>query len=323
MKAMTWMAAALALHGIGCVSLPKMDATMPIEIDRGFLAPRYKQAGHPIDHGDMVAKLKREPSAEPAASRGEGLRVFSSIMATAAGALIGWPLGEAIAGERKPMWALAGVGAGVFAVNIPIAIWADSSMDNAVEAYNKTRTSSDDTPAEPEVSAKDTRAPGARAGSAPPSGPRGAFGFAFGASKEASAAACRQGGHTWSEEEGAGRCSGAPAEGLAGAAAQLDFTGDRLTAVELVIRPPDDAQGWAGAFRETEAALVRTHGKPGERTFVVPDDCKAEEQFLACVAEGKVTGSTSWSLDDGRSVVLSIAGSPPPSTIRVRARSGP
>ncbi|AUX45176.1 uncharacterized protein SOCE26_066570 [Sorangium cellulosum] len=319
---MKWMAAALALHGIGCASLPNMDSSMPIEIDHGFFASRYKQAGRPIDPGDMVARLKQEPSAESAASRGEGLRVVSSVMASVAGVLIGWPLGQAIGGERKPIWALAGVGAGVFAVNIPIAIWADSSMDSAVEAYNKTRTFSDDTTTEPEVSTEDTRTPGARAGSTSPSGPPGVFGFAFGASMEASAAACRQGGHTWSEEEGAGRCSGAPAEGLAGAAAQLDFTDGRLTAVELVIRPPDDAQGWASAFRETEAVLVRTHGKSKERTFVVPDDCKAEERFLACVAEGKVTGSASWSLDDGHSVALSIAGSPPPSTIRVRARSG-
>ncbi|KYF60249.1 hypothetical protein BE04_46845 [Sorangium cellulosum] len=143
--------------------------------------------------------------------------------------------------------------------------------------------------------------------------------LALGASREEAAATCRRAGHEWSEGEGVLRCSGAPFAGLpAGASAELEFVEDRLSAVEFIVRPPADAQGWASALREAEIALIRRYGKPQQRSFAVPDECKAAELFLGCVADGKVTGSASWSLADGRSVTLAIAAAPPPPTIRVR-----
>lgn len=46
MKAMNWMmVATMALSGIGCASLPRMDPAGPIEIDSGPFGPRYKQDG--------------------------------------------------------------------------------------------------------------------------------------------------------------------------------------------------------------------------------------------------------------------------------------
>ena len=156
-----------------------------------------------------------------------------------------------------------------------------------------------------------------------PAAPVGAVGFAFGASKKEAAAVCRQAGLEWSDEEGAARCSGTPSEGVPGASTQLDFADGRLSAVELVIHPPDDAQGWAKAFRDTEATLIRLFGKPEQHNFVVPDECKDAALFLGCVADGKVPGSASWSLDGGRFAALSIAGSPSPSPSTIRVRLTP
>ncbi|WP_437323212.1 hypothetical protein [Sorangium sp. So ce381] len=148
--------------------------------------------------------------------------------------------------------------------------------------------------------------------------------LALGASREEAAATCRRAGHEWSEGEGILRCSGAPFAGLpAGASSELEFAEDRLIAIEVTVRPPEDAQGWAGALREAEVALVRRYGKPQQRSFAVPDECKAAEVFLACVADGRVTGSASWSLADGRAVTLAIATAPPPTTIRVRLTAAP
>lgn len=50
-----------------------------------------------------------------------GFTVTGNILAAAGGALIGWPLGTAVGGG-DPEWILAGVGAGVLAVAIPLAI---------------------------------------------------------------------------------------------------------------------------------------------------------------------------------------------------------
>ncbi|WP_437320802.1 hypothetical protein [Sorangium sp. So ce385] len=151
----------------------------------------------------------------------------------------------------------------------------------------------------------------------PPAPPPGAAGFVFGELMDEAAATCLGAGLQWSEAAGGARCSGKPSGELPGASAQLEFTDGRLSAVELVIDPAEDA-GLAGALRETEVALVRLFGKPGHRSFVIPDECKAEEAFLGCVVDGRVTGRASWSLPDGQYVTLSIAGASPPATIRVR-----
>jgi hypothetical protein len=196
-------------------------------------------------------------------------------------------------------------------------------MDSAVEAHNRLIAGGGKESATPKRAAARSERAGRAAPPAPPA-PLGAFGFVFGAARPTALAACQEAGHTWSEEEdGVARCSGTPTESIAGASAELSFEDDSLSAVELVIRPPEDAQGWATSFRATETALIRLFGKSAQRSFVIPDECKAAEQFLGCVADGRVTGSASWSPDDGPSVVLSIIGSPPPPTLRVRLTPRP
>jgi hypothetical protein len=151
-----------------------------------------------------------------------------------------------------------------------------------------------------------------------PAPPPGAAGFVFGELMDEAAATCRGAGLRWSEAAGSAHCSGKPSGELPGASAQLEFTDGHLSAIELAIEPAEGAAGLAGALRETEVALVRLFGKPGQRTFVIPDECKAEEAFLGCVVDGRVTGRASWSFSDGRYMTLSIAGTPSPATIRVR-----
>lgn len=50
-----------------------------------------------------------------------GFTVTGNILAAIGGGLIGWPLGTAIGGG-DPEWILAGIGAGVLAVAIPLAV---------------------------------------------------------------------------------------------------------------------------------------------------------------------------------------------------------
>jgi hypothetical protein len=155
-----------------------------------------------------------------------------------------------------------------------------------------------------------------RAARVPP--PPGAAGFVFGELMDEAAATCLGAGHQWSEATGGARCSGTPSGELRGASAQIELTAGRLSAIELVIPPLEGEAGLAGALRATEVALVRLYGKPGQRRFEIPDECKAAEAFAGCVVDGKVTGHASWSLPDGRFVTLSMAGAPPPATVRVR-----
>lgn len=59
----------------------------------------------------------------------------SAVFSGAAGFLIGWPLGTAIAGG-KPNWALAGIGAGLLVVGIPISAASTREAKRAVRIYN-------------------------------------------------------------------------------------------------------------------------------------------------------------------------------------------
>jgi hypothetical protein len=108
----------------------------PIEVDSGLLSARYKQQGQALDRGDMLQKLEREEDSASDASRARVLRIIATGLAAVGGALIGWPLGQKIAGQ-DPMWPLAYVGAGVAVVSLPLGIWADASVAGAVEAHNR------------------------------------------------------------------------------------------------------------------------------------------------------------------------------------------
>ncbi len=177
-------------------------------------------------------------------------------------------------------------------------------------------------PKGPRKAAEPVKIARAQAPAAPPDGFGDAFGFVFGTSKVAAAAECQKAGHQWSENEGVYRCSGTPSTVISGVSSQLEFGERGLVAVEIVITPPNDAAGWSSMFRQTESALTGFFDKPKERSFVVPDDCKAEETFLSCVANGKVNGSALWYFDENSVVTLTIIAQPLPAPSMLRVRIG-
>lgn len=121
----------------GCASAPKMNAAAPIEKHSAFLGTEYQQNGEAIDRQDMMSKLEQEPAAKDELSGHDALSTTSVVLATAGGFLVGWPIGQAIAGKSDPLWALAGVGGGLIALSIPLAIIADNKVEAAVDAHNR------------------------------------------------------------------------------------------------------------------------------------------------------------------------------------------
>jgi hypothetical protein len=124
----------LLLAQIACGSAPnlvKMDPRRPIQRDDG-----YQQDGQTLDPEDMSEKLSEEPDAAPHVSRAQTLTLVATILGAAGGALVGWPLGGAIAGESDPQWELAYAGGGAILVSIPLMLWGVSSFDTAVDAHN-------------------------------------------------------------------------------------------------------------------------------------------------------------------------------------------
>ena len=69
-------------------------------------------------------------------SRARTLNLIGLILATAGGALVGWPIGGKIGGDPDPTWELAYAGGGAILVSIPLVLWGASSLGSAVDAHN-------------------------------------------------------------------------------------------------------------------------------------------------------------------------------------------
>ncbi len=61
---------------------------------------------------------------------------MSSIFGFAGGFMVGWPLGTAIAGG-DPDWALAGIGAGLIVISIPLNNRFNQQAKEAIDIYNE------------------------------------------------------------------------------------------------------------------------------------------------------------------------------------------
>ena len=125
------LAAALAL---GCgpgEQVRPFDASKRIETDHD-----YRQEGHLIDSGEMWKKLEADPDTGPHVRRAKVLEIVSTVMVAPSGILVGWPLGEAIAGDPDPLWELAVVGGVLFVAGIPLMVWSASSCRKAITVHN-------------------------------------------------------------------------------------------------------------------------------------------------------------------------------------------
>lgn len=129
---MTILVAMSALSSCGPKQEPRLfDPTRPIEKEKG-----YRQDGQPLDSRDLWKKLKEEPEAAPHIRRAEVLDVVSIALGATGGALMGWPVGEALGGDPAPHWELMAIGGGAIVVAIPFAIWSASSRSQGITVHN-------------------------------------------------------------------------------------------------------------------------------------------------------------------------------------------
>ncbi|MGB4846858.1 MAG: hypothetical protein WBP41_03020 [Saprospiraceae bacterium] len=96
---------------------------------------RYAQHGKRIPMQKLTAIMKTSPVAYEEYKKAQSSRFFSAIVGGAGGFMIGWSIGDLIGG-RKFNWTLAGIGAGLIIVNIPIHSTDVRHTRNAVHLYN-------------------------------------------------------------------------------------------------------------------------------------------------------------------------------------------
>lgn len=110
-----------------------------IEVDKKFIGYEFTLDENRLSLNDLEVLFKENEQSLSYLSKAKSQNNFSQIISGIGGFLIGWPLGTAIAGG-DPEWAMAGVGAGLVAVSIPIYIKSQNNAEKAVKFYNANRS---------------------------------------------------------------------------------------------------------------------------------------------------------------------------------------
>lgn len=110
-------------------------ANEPIVKDslRGF---PLKQHGEVLTVPQLDQIFANHPEARLEFKAARGNRDLSMVLGYAGGFLIGWPLGQSLGGG-DPNWVMAGIGAGLIIIAIPLGSAFKKRSLNAVDIYNK------------------------------------------------------------------------------------------------------------------------------------------------------------------------------------------
>ncbi|WP_445735079.1 hypothetical protein [Mariniflexile sp.] len=111
-----------------------------IEIKKVFGGYKYSQDGENLRMGKLVKIMKSNPQAFELIKKAQSNNTIAYIIGLTGGGLIGWQTGTNSAGGNAN-WTLAGVGAGLIAVGIPISLGVDKKKKQAVELYNSSLNS--------------------------------------------------------------------------------------------------------------------------------------------------------------------------------------
>ena len=101
----------------------------------------FEYDGRPLKPKMMLDVVKYHPEAYNYMKKAKGNWGTGMFFAYVGGALIGWPLGTALAGG-DPNWALAGVGAGFVLITIPLSKGYTKNAIKAADAYNASKNMS-------------------------------------------------------------------------------------------------------------------------------------------------------------------------------------
>ncbi len=106
-----------------------------IEMKKVFGGYQYTQNGNRMTIAKLTKTMESNAEAFKFMKKAKSNHVLASILGGAGGALIGFPIGTAISGGDAN-WALAGIGAGLVAIGIPISSGVNKNAKKAVDLYN-------------------------------------------------------------------------------------------------------------------------------------------------------------------------------------------
>lgn len=106
-----------------------------IEVKKIFGGYKYTQNDASLTMRSLVKTMEANADAYELIKKARTNNTLANILSGAGGALIGFPIGTSLGGG-DPNWALAGIGAGLVVVAIPISSSAFKKANQAVDLYN-------------------------------------------------------------------------------------------------------------------------------------------------------------------------------------------
>lgn len=111
------------------------SSTDSISIKKVFGGYQYYQNDQRLNMNQLVEVMILNEQAFKQIKEAQSTYTIVTIMSAAGGFMIGWPIGAALAGG-EPNWTMAGIGAGIIAVSIPISQKFYKQANNAVGTFN-------------------------------------------------------------------------------------------------------------------------------------------------------------------------------------------
>jgi hypothetical protein len=107
-----------------------------ISMKKVFGGYQFYQGEQRLNMRQLVNTMKPDPLAYDQIRSAKSSYNLAMVFSYAGGFMIGWPLGTAIAGG-DPEWVLAGIGAGLIAITIPISRSFNKKAQKAVDTFNE------------------------------------------------------------------------------------------------------------------------------------------------------------------------------------------
>lgn len=130
------LALLLCLHTVSMAQTP-VNSPDSIQMKEVFGGSAFYHSGKKISMKKAQRLMVANPYAHQQMKKARNINGIATGIAFAGGYLIGYPVGMAIGGKQDPVWTLAGIGAGLIAVAIPVAIHSNKFSRNAVAAHNE------------------------------------------------------------------------------------------------------------------------------------------------------------------------------------------
>lgn len=120
------------LLGIAVFSQQQADSLALKKVFGGY---KVTQNGNAVNLSQLQNIVRDNPEAYSEVNSVKSKQGLLTVMGLLGGGAIGYTLGTA-AGGGEPQWTIAGVGAGLIALAIPISIKSNKQLKHAVELYN-------------------------------------------------------------------------------------------------------------------------------------------------------------------------------------------